>query len=220
MSVLFCTRADLIMALSQDSQAKLTNDPLRRWPLGNADGIEDTFTLPFIETTTASVYKNGVLVATTDWSLSSGTGTGGADQIVFTAPPASGAISASADNRAVNLTVVDTAILNVSNMIARYLPTGTDVTNAWLLATLKPIAIHLCKVEFRGRRELGISDSLDMVVKADLEWLRSVRDGKAILPVCPSSTSVSEVVIVEAEDSVFGPFGTNGTDADDELTPV
>ena len=83
MSVLFCARADLILSLSQDAQAQLSNDPLRRWPIANADGLVTTFTTPLAEITTASVYKAGVAV-TTGWALSSGTGTDGRDQIIFT----------------------------------------------------------------------------------------------------------------------------------------
>jgi len=219
MSVLFCARADLILSLSQDAQAQLSNDPLRRWPIANADGLVTTFTTPFAEITTASVYKAGVAV-TTGWALSSGTGTDGRDQIIFTVAPTSGMIAVAADKRALNLTVLDAAIAGASSVIARYLPTGTDVTDTWLLAALEPICIHLAKAELRGRRELGMSDALDMLVKADMEWLRSVRDGKTVLPVSPSGgTNTQSTVLAYAEDSVFGTFGENDSDTDDELTP-
>ena len=43
--------ADLLAALSQDSQAKLTTDTTRRFVVGSGDGLETTFTTPFLEIT-------------------------------------------------------------------------------------------------------------------------------------------------------------------------
>ncbi|MDP2317473.1 MAG: hypothetical protein Q8P41_31605 [Pseudomonadota bacterium] len=215
MSVLFCTLADLLLALSQDAQAQLSNDPLRRWPLGTANGVLTNFLTPFLQATTLLVYNNGVAV-TTGWALSSGTGTDGADEVVFTVAPVSGAISASGDKRALNLTVLDAARLASSRTITRYLPLGTDVTNPWLLEQLQPIAVNLAKAQLRGRRELGMSDTLDMLIKADLEWLRGVRDGKG-LPVLPDATTIAEdaIVRVGSEPSIFGAPGENDDTEDD-----
>jgi len=199
----------MILALSQDAQSQLGTDPLRKHFLGIAGGAVATFTTTFQDITTAKVY-NGVTELTTGWTLSNRTGPDGEDQIVFAAAPVSGTFYLTVDKRALNLTVIDAAILAASDTIARYLPTGTDVTSTWLLAVLKPIAIRLAKAQLRERRELGVSDALDLLVKADLEWLRSVRDAKALLPVLPSGgdSSPSEVR-ADSEPDVFGPLGAS-----------
>lgn len=49
---LYATRADLLAALSQDSQAKNTTDPSRRSVVGTGNGTTVKFTTPFIEITT------------------------------------------------------------------------------------------------------------------------------------------------------------------------
>lgn len=204
---LLCTRADIITALSADRQAQATNDPLRRAQLGNADGIARRFLTPWAEATTLTVYLAGVK-QDAGWSLSSATGTDGRDEVVFASAPASGMVSATADNRAINVLVVDGACADATAFVLRYIPPGTDLSDAGLLAQLKPIAVRQVKLVFRGRRDQDVPDALDLVVKADVRWLESARDGKAQLPVAGTASSPNEVRVY-AEKEAFGPLPGN-----------
>lgn len=202
------SRESILVALAADRQAQATNDPLRRAQLGLADGATTTFLTPYVEATTLVVYLSGVK-QDTGWALSSGTGTDGRDRVVFTLPPASGMVSASADNRAINLPVLDATREDAWQTVARYMPPGTDLTNADLLAKLVPIAVRQVKLAFRGRRDQDVPDAFDMAVKADFEWLRSVRDGKVSVPVTGTASGSPTEVLAGSEPEAFGPLPGN-----------
>ncbi len=207
MTALLLSRASLIVGLPRDAQAQLTNDPLRPRALGNADGVKDRFLTPFLQATTVKVYVNAVLTET-GWTLSSGTGTEGADEIVFDPILSSGAISATADNRSIDAEVLDAVRRAVSSDVARYLPTGTGITDPWLLAVLEPIAIDFAKLRLRGRKENDVPDALDILVKAHIRWLEKIMGPTPLLPVSPSGSSDSPGEIrVYSEPEVFGPLG-------------
>jgi len=60
---------------------------------GVGDGATDTFDLPGRSTSSQAIYLDGALqTLTTHYTISAGTGTSGADQIVFVAAPADGAV--------------------------------------------------------------------------------------------------------------------------------
>lgn len=202
------SREAILLALSAERQAQATNDPLRRVQLGLADGVKTRFLTPFVETSTATVYLAGVKQET-GWSLSSGTGTDGRDEIVFAPVPASGMVSATADNRAINVVVLDLAREDAWQTVVRYMPPGTNLSDADLLAKLVPIAIRQVKLTFRGRRDQDVPDALDALVKADLEWLRAARDGKVSVPVSGSTTGSPTEVYATSEPSAFGALSGN-----------
>ena len=202
------SRETILLALSAERQAQATNDPLRKVQLGNADGVKTRFLTPFVEVTTATVYVAGVKQET-GASLSSGTGTDGRDEIVFAPAPVSGMVSATADNRAINLVILDLARNDAWQTVARYMPPGTNLSDAGLLAKLVPIAIRQVKLTFRGRRDQDIPDALDALVKADLEWLRSVRDGKVPVPVTGTTSGSATEVSANSEPEAFGPLSGN-----------
>ena len=202
------SREAILLALSAERQAQATNDPLRKVQLGNADGVKTRFLTPFVDTSTATVYLAGVK-QDSGVSLSSGTGTDGRDEVVFAAPPSSGMVSVTADNRAINLIVLDLARNDAWQTVIRYMPPGANLSDADLLAKLVPIAIRQVKLSFRGRRDQDIPDALDALVKADLEWLRSVRDGKVAVPVTGTDTGSPTEVYVLSEPSAFGALSGN-----------
>lgn len=202
------SREAILLALSAERQAQATNDPLRRVQLGLADGVKDRFLTPFVEASTATVYLAGVKQES-GWSLSSGTGTDGRDEIVFSPVPASGMVSVTADNRAVNLIVLDLARDDAWQTVVRYMPPGTNLSDVGLLAKLVPIAIRQVKLAFRGRRDQDIPDALDAIVKADLEWLRAARDGKVSVPVTGATSGSPTEVYATAEPSAFGTLSGN-----------
>ena len=203
-----------IVALAADRQAQATNDPLRRAQLGLADGVETTFLTPYLEATTLVVYVAGVKKET-GWALSSGTGTDGRDEVVFTPAPAAGMVTASADNRAINLPVLDATREDAWQTVIRYMPAGADLTNADLLAKLVPIAVRQVKLAFRGRRDQDVPDAFDAAIKADFEWLRSVRDGKVSVPVTGTDSGSPTEVLAGSEPEAFGPLSGNLEDEGD-----
>ena len=204
---LYATRAALISALSQDAQAQLSNDPLRRWPLGNADGVAVRFETPFAETTALKVFVAGEEVAN-GWALSSGTGTDGADEVVFDVAPAAGMVSASADKRAINLAVIDGALRGASATIARYVPDNLSTED---LALLEPICITLAKVALRGRRELQVYEALDLEYKTALRWLEGVKRGDFSFGRVTEPASDDDFEgLFDSEPPVFGPPGSAG----------
>lgn len=202
----YATRADLLAALSQDSQAKLSTDPSRRWVCGTGDGIATTFTTPFLEITTFKVYVDGTLLTASIPTLSRGTGADSRDRIVFaTAPPAGQVVSVSADASAINVDVLDSVLASVSAMIDGYLHAILPVTDTALLASLKAKAILFAKVTLRGRRNLDVVDPIEMEWKAAVRWLELVAEGK--IPISQGS--------VEAE-----PDGSDGDYAYGSFEPV
>ena len=51
--------------------------------IGTGDGVNDTFDLPSSNMSGVTVYVNAIPQPSGNWSLSSGTGSGGVDQIIF-----------------------------------------------------------------------------------------------------------------------------------------
>jgi phage gp36-like protein len=199
---LYASRASLIRALSQDAQAQLSNDPLRRARLGRADGTKARFEAPFAESTALKVFIDGEEVAD-GWALSSGTGAEEADEVVFEVAPTAGMVSASADKRAINLTVIDGALRSASATIARYVPENISAED---LVLLEPICITLAKVALRGRRELGVYEALDLEYKTALRWLEGVKKGDFSFGRVSETTEPDEVEALSgSEPAVFGP---------------
>ncbi len=202
----YATRADLLAALSQDSQAKLSTDPSRRWVVGTGDGIATTFTTPFLEITTFKVYVDGTLLTASIPTLSRGTGTDGRDRIVFaTAPTAGQVVSVSADASAINADVLDAVLASVSASIDKYLNGVGTITGATLLASLKAMAVLFAQKRLRGRRSLDAVDPIEAECREAERWLLAVAEGK--IPISQGS--------VEAE-----PDGSDGDYAYGSFEPV
>jgi phage gp36-like protein len=212
----YATRADLLAALSYDSQAKLSTDPSRRHVVGTGDAVETTFDTPFVEITTYKVYVDGTLLTTSIPTLLRGTGTDGRDQIVFGSAPSAGKIVAvSADSAAINCDVLDAVLASVSSVIDGYLGAALlPITNADLLATLKGKAVLLAQMRLRSRRSLDVIDPLELEWKAAVKWLESV--GKGEIPIVSST--------VEADpdgstgDFAYGSFEQVFSDPDEGIS--
>lgn len=189
----YATRADLRAACRKDSLAKLTVDPTATEVIGTGDGTETTFGTPFESVTTAKVYVNGTAV-TTGWALSRATGTDNRDEIVFTVPPASGAvISASADAAAIHADDLDAILAGISAEIDGYLGNAyRPVSDTSLLATLKQRAVLLARVRLRGRRNLDVVDPVEMEYRAAIRWFEGISSGKIPLPAASGSSSADE----------------------------
>ncbi|MFA6031117.1 MAG: phage protein Gp36 family protein [Elusimicrobiota bacterium] len=209
---LYTTRARLLAAISQDSQAKLSTDPSRRWVVGTGDGTTTTFTTPFLEVTTFKVYVDGTLLTASIPTLSRGTGTDSRDRIVFaTAPTAGQVVSVSADASAINADVLDAAIVSVSGFMEGYLYAILPVTDTALLASLDDKAIIFVKVRLRGRRNLDVVDPIEMEWKAAVRWLELVAEGKI-----PISQGTPETTLDgSAGEFVYGSFAQVFSDPDE-----
>jgi len=206
----YATRADLLAALSQDSQAKLSTDTSRRWTVGSGDGVETTFTTPFLEATSLKVYVDVALVTDLAPTLSRGTGTDKRDQVVFATAPAGGAVIAvSADGSAINLDVLDSVLASVSAQIDGYLHAVLPVTDAALLESLRGKAVILARVRLRGRRNLDVVDPVELEWKAAIRWLEMVAEGK--IPVSSGATA-------GGGEFLSGSFGQVFSDPDREIS--
>lgn len=202
----YATRADLIAALSQDSQARLSNDPLRKWGLGRTDGTTRTWTTPFLEATTAKVYLDGV-EQTTGWSLSRATGADGEDQIVFATAPTTGkALTVTADKDAINLSVLEEVLDDVSAEMDSYLLAFLPISDATLLASLRSKAVVLARVKLRERRNIEVPEALARSWESAMDWLKGVFSGKYPLPIELPSTSDDDAAF-GSEDPVFSNGG-------------
>lgn len=201
----YASRADLLAALSQDSQAKLTTDTSRRWVVGTGDGTDTTFDTPFVEVTSIKGYLDGTQVTSPAPILSRGTGTGGRDQIVFEAAPAAGKVaSVSVDASAINADVLDAVLTAVSAEFDGYLISALPISDAALLASLKAKAIIFAKIKLRGRRNLDVVDPVEMEYRAAVRWLEAVAEGKIPLPSPSTSVSSEEgAYVYGSHEAVF-----------------
>ena len=206
----YCTRNDVLAVLSQDQEARLTNDPTDQVYVATADGWQTKFDLPFARTTTLKPYLNNVL-QTTGWTLLPYGGSDPAvDAIQFTVAPLVGVVlTASADQRAVYMTVVDQAIKDASDEMDSYLVRyQTPVTSAAILRLIRPKVVTLAKYRMRGRRDLGQSPAALKEQDRLYDWLTRVATGKIALVVA-EQTGVSNPVMGDSgalyggEDSTF-----------------
>ncbi len=173
--------------------------------IGTGDGTETTFQTPFESVTMAKVYVNGSAV-TTGWALSRATGTDNRDEIVFTAPPALGAvISASADAAAIHADDCDAVLASVSADIEGYLHAYLPITDAALLASLRQKTVLLSRVRFRGRRNLDVVDPVEMEYRAAVKWLEGVAKGDIVLNLTASDPEIDAEGLFGSEPVVFGP---------------
>lgn len=201
----YFSRSDLLAAISQDSQAKLSTDPSRVWPIGTGDAAEKTFTTPFLETTTLKVYVAGAEV-TAGWTLSRGTGTDDRDQVVFGTAPADGAVVAvSADAKAINAEVLDAVAAAVSADMDGYLHAYLPISDAALRATLKYKGILLAKMRLRGRRNVDVVDAFELEWKAAMDWFKSVAKGDIVLNLSANDPELEAEGLFGSEPAVFGP---------------
>ncbi len=206
MAAPYATRADLLAALSQDSQARLTTDTTRRFVVGSGDGLETTFTTPFLEVTSIKGYVDGTQVTTPAPTLSRGTGTDGRDEIVFSAAPAGGTtVSVTVDAGAINADVLDAVLVAVSAEIDGYLHAYLPVTDAALLATLKGKAVLLAKVRLRGRRNLDVVDPVELEYRTAVRWLEGVGKGDIVLHLSDTDPEIEAEGLSGSEPPVFGP---------------
>jgi phage gp36-like protein len=209
----YATRADLLSALSYDSQAKLTTDITRKWTVGTGDGVETTFDTPFIEVTSIKGYLDGTQVTSPAPTLSRGTGTGGRDQIVFGSAPALGkVVSVTVDASAINADVLDAVLASVSADFDGYLISALPISDATLLASLEAKAILFARVRLRGRRNLDVVDPIEMEYRAAVRWLEAVAEGKIPLP-SPSTSGSSEEGAY-----VYGSHASVFSDPDEEIS--
>lgn len=180
-TTLYATRSDLLSALSLDSQAKLTNDPLRRWNIGVGDGVTRRWVTPFIETTAFKGYVNAVAV-TPDPTVSTGSGSSSRDEVLFSAAPDLNAVVAvTADKDAINADIIDRALLAATETINSYLHAILPVTDANLLGALRGKAVLLAQMRLRSRRNLDVVDPLEMEWKAAVRWLEGIAKGDIVV---------------------------------------
>lgn len=213
MAAPYATRADLLAALSQDSQAKLTTDTTRRFVVGTGDGVETTFTTPFLEVTSIKGYVDATQVTTPAPTLSRGTGTDGRDEIVFSSAPAAGTtVSVTVDAGAINADVLDTVLVAVSAEFDGYLISALPVSDTALLASLKAKAIVFAKIKLRGRRNLDVVDPVEMEYRAAVRWLEAVAEGKILLP-SPATSGTSDEGVY-----VYGGHAAVFSDPDEEIS--
>lgn len=213
-TTLYATRSDLLSALSLDSQAKLSNDPLRRWNIGIGDGVTDRFVTPFIETTTFAGYVDGVLVTPAP-DVSTGTGSALRDEAVFdTAPASSTVVAVTADRDAINADVIDRALLSATETINGYLHALLPVTDAYLLESLRGKSVLLAQMRLRSRRSLDVVDPLELEWKAAVKWLELVAAGK--IPI--TSGTVDTTPDGDEGSFAFGGFGQAFSDPEDETS--
>lgn len=209
----YLTRADLLAALSHDSQAKLTTDTARRWVVGVGDGSQTTFDTPFIEVTSIKGYVDGTQMTTPAPTLSRGTGAGERDQIVFSTAPAPGTtVSVTVDAGAKNADVLDAVCASVSSFLSGYVHAYEPISDAAILAALKDKGLLVATVRFRGRRNLDVVDPIEMEYRAAVRWLEAVAEGKIPLP--SPAASVSS----EASVYVYGSHAAVFSDPDEEIS--
>lgn len=195
----YAEQSDFLEAMSQDSQARIANDPTRKWRIATAgDGVTTTFTTPFMEAATVVGYVSGVVATGT---LSKGTGTGGVDRYIFdTAPAAAAAIDFTADKGAINLTIVNKLLDAASGVMNRYLVKYLPISDPTTLTLLTPVCVTIAKCRGRARRDLELSEGLRLELKEAMTWLTLVLKGDAELPIGQSTTPVP---LEDIEDS-FG----------------
>lgn len=199
----YATQQDILEAVAQDSQARLSNDPLSKWQVGIGDGVVTVYTTPFLGATTVTGYVDGVTATLT---LQKGTGPNGVDQVTFAVAPAAGkAVTVAADKDAINATVISKALAEASGTIDRYLSRyAKPITDAQALSELRGVCIVIAKYRLRGRRDLAAADPLKDSYREALKWLELVGMGKLQLPVSvPEPTVTVADGIVEAEEAVF-----------------
>jgi phage gp36-like protein len=202
----YFSRSDLLAAISQDSQAKLSTDPSRVWPVGTGDGLKTTFDTPFLEATTLKAFVDGEEVTSPAPTLSRGTGTGGRDQVVFGTAPAEGAVVAvSADAKAINADVLDAVATAVSSDMDGYLHAYLPISDAALRATLKYKGILLAKMRLRGRRNVDVVDAFELEWKAAVRWFEDVAKGAIVLNLSEKDPELEAEDLFGSEPPVFGP---------------
>ena len=206
----YCTIPDVLLLLGPDSQARLTTEPGRPWLLGVA-GAADTgvWDTPFIGTSSLAGYFNGALQAGT--TVNVGSAPNGADQIVFSVPPASGVgVTVVADAAAINSAILAGAITKASREIDSYIGGryATPVTDKITLSQLWHVAIDGVRWILRKRRNQEEPSPLADDRKATLAWLMGVAQGKvplAATAVEAAPAASSSPAYVGSEGSVFDP---------------
>lgn len=202
----YFSRADLLAAISQDSQAKLSTDPSRVWPIGTGDGVNATFDTPFLEATTLRVLVDGVEATSPAPTLSRGTGAEGRDQVIFGTAPADGAVVAvSADAKAINADVLDAVATAVSSDMDGYLHAYLPISDAALLATLKYKGVLLAKMRLRGRRNVDVVDAFELEWKAAVRWFEDVAKGAIVLNLSAQDPELEAEGLFGSEPALFGP---------------
>jgi phage gp36-like protein len=204
----YFSRADLLAALSHDSQAKLTTDTARRWVVGTGDGVRTTWNTPFVEVTSIKGYLNGDVVTAPAPTLSRGTGTGERDQIILGAPPPVGTVvSVTVDAGAKNADVLDKVCASVSSFLSGYVRANEPISDTGLLETLKDKGLLVATVRLRGRRNLDVVDPVEMEYRAAIRWLEDVARGDIVLNLSESDSELEAEAeaLTGSEPAVFGP---------------
>lgn len=206
MAAPYATRADLLAALSQDSQAKLTTDTTRRFVVGSGDGLETTFTTPFVEVTSIKGFVDGTQVTTPAPTLSRGTGTDGRDEIVFSAAPASGtAVSVTVDAGAINAYVLDAVLTSVSGTISKHLSGVDPAIVSEHAESLRAMAVLFAQKRLRGRRNLDVVDPIEAECRENERWLLAVAKGDIVLHLGAADPEIEAEGLSGSEPPVFGP---------------
>jgi phage gp36-like protein len=211
---LYCTLADVIALVSLDAQARLATDAGVQQPLADkGDGSQVTFNTPFQLATTITTLVGGALTANT---LIPGGATNGNDQVTFATHPANNAlITAAADAKAINISVVDACRLLASNRIkgslAGYLPADDAPFPPEVQAVLQPLAVFFTRWYLRSRRGMNEYDPIIEEYKSADRWLLAVAKGQIALPSSAVVVTSARPLIspVYAEPSVFEAPGTN-----------
>ncbi len=201
----YCSRADVLAILSQDSEARLTTDPKRAVQLAaKGDGATKTFDTPFIGATLITVYVSGV---ETPAVLSRATGTAGVDQVVIDPAPADQSIlTAKADQNAVDTSIIDAAIADAADEIDSYMPQNVSpLVLPDLIRRVRPKAVFLVKWRLRRRRDQQEWDPIMVEYAQVYKWLTALATGTIGLPDVPQVDPDTKGIAFGSEDTVFGP---------------
>lgn len=193
---------DLLEAVSEESQGRLTNDPQRAYLIGVGDGSTKTFDTPFIGASTISVLVEDSPAAPQP-SLSKGTGANGVDQITFTAAPADGdVISGKGDAGAAVRAILLKACVAASGEVDLRLP-GTPLTDEVLIAKIRPAALTYARWILRRRRALSETDTIVTDLKRADRALERIAEG--LTPFAGSDgVSTNRKVKISSDELVFG----------------
>lgn len=193
---------DLLEAVSEESQGKLTNDPTRAFLIGIGDGSTLTFDTPFLRASSITAFVDDV-IADPQPTLSRGTGADGVDQVTFTVAPADDdVISGKGDTGAAVRAILLKACVAASNEVDLRLP-GTPLTDVVLIEKIKPAALTYARWILRRRRALSETDSIITDLKRADRALERIAEGITVFT-GTSGVSATRKISVSSDDIVFG----------------
>lgn len=206
----YITRDQLLAMIAKGSMARLGTDADQLMLVGTGNAIVTTFTSPYTDVTTFKGYVDGVLVTPAP-TVSRGTGTGGFDQAIFAAAPASGkTVHVSADAKAIAASLIDDIITDTQGIVDGYLARYTlPITNASALATIRPHFETMVKYRLRVRRDIPIPDGLQRLYDQAVSYFTAIQKGQDLPGLSTTDTTTytglpGSGALITAEDPVFG----------------